>query len=90
MTVDQQQQQQPRVDETCTTLLKNPNNGRFWSRRVVTGDVKCVVFYRNAANMENVCMIKPAAQLTVHVVAKQDRLSQNVLLWMSGEISKKG
>ena len=76
LTVDQQQR---RVDDTCTKLLENPTDSRFWRRRIVTGDEMWWVFYRNA-NRENV-WIKPAAQpTTVQVVAKQDRFAQKVML----------
>ena len=35
---------------------------------------------RKAANSENVWMIKPAAQPTVQVIAKQDRFAQKVVM----------
>ena len=61
LTVDQQQQQS--ADDTCTKLLENPttDSRRFWGRRTVTGEEMSWVFYRNAANRENM-RIKPAAQ----------------------------
>lgn len=66
-------QQKRRVD-TCTHLLENPKDLRFW-RRVVTGDEKWV-FFRNA-NKENVWIQpgQPALQ-----VAKQDRFAHKVML----------
>ena len=80
MTVDKQQQvqQRRRVDDTSTKPLENP---------FVTGDQVWCVFYRNAANGENV-LIKPAAQpTTVHAVATKI-VSLRRSCYVSGVISK--
>ena len=78
-TVDQQQQH--RVNDTCTKLFENPSDSRrFCHLWFVTGNEIWWVFYRNFANKDNV-YIKPAAQLnTAKAVAKQDRFAQNILL----------
>ena len=62
-------------------MIKNPPDSLICRRQIVTGgDEMWWVFYRNAANRENV-WIKPAAQpTTVQVVAKQDRFAQKVML----------
>ena len=78
LTVDHQQQQHLRVRDTCTKLLENTTDSTFWRCRVVACDEKWVVFYRKA-NREYV-WIKPAAQPTIQVVAKQDRFVQKVVM----------
>ena len=72
------QLQRLRVDDTCTKLLENPTDSRFWRRQIVIGDGKWV-FYRNAANKRSV-WIKPAAQPTTVQVVKQDCFTRKIML----------